>query len=222
MTTTVVVRIVGCIVVSYLVGGVPWALIIGTSFYKVDVREHGSGNLGATNVMRVLGWKAALVTFFLDAGKGALAVGIAALAVTTAQFGDLAHESAMIAATLAVMAGHSYSPYIGFRGGKSVATAGGALLVLVPLVWPVLLLTWAVVFLASRIVALGSVVIAALFPILVAYVYRGDWLLLALALVASGLVIFRHSSNIARMLRGEEPTISLTRNISAPEKGRSH
>jgi acyl phosphate:glycerol-3-phosphate acyltransferase len=218
---TVIVRIGAGVVAAYLLGGVPWALIIGVWFFKVDVREHGSGNLGATNVMRVLGWKAALATFVLDIGKGALAVFVAEILVPTSIFGTLSGEWAMIAATLAVMAGHSFSPYIGFRGGKSVAAAGGALLVMVPLVFVALFVTWAIVFALTRVVAAGSVVIAIEFPILIAILHPGDWPLLGLAIVAAALVVVRHSANIGRIIKGEEPRISWSRQDASQQKGGS-
>jgi len=216
-----VVRIAASLVLAYLLGAIPWALIVGNGFYHVDVRALGSGNLGATNVMRVLGWKAALATLVLDVGKGALAVFLAGMIVTSAAFGADAREWTMIGATLAAMGGHSYSPYIGFKGGKGVATGAGALLVLVPLAWPILFLTWLAVLAAGRIVSLGSVIIAVEYPILMLLLYRDDWPLLALSVAAAGLVIWRHRSNIRRIIRGEEPRISLTRVPSAQEKGRS-
>ena len=204
---------------AYLLGAIPWALIVGKSFYKVDVREHGSGNLGATNMMRVLGWRAAMSTLVLDVAKGALAVWVAGLIVSAATYGALAHEWTMIGATLAVMGGHSFSPYIGFRGGKGVAAGAGALLVLVPLVWPILFLTWLAVIAATRIVSLGSVIIAVEYPIAVWLLYPGDWPQLAVAVVAAGLVILRHSANISRILKRQEPRISLARGGSAQGKG---
>ncbi len=119
------VRIVAAAVVSYLVGGISWAYIIGKRFYGIDVRLHGSGNLGATNVFRTLGAKAAIATLVLDVAKGAAAVGFAWWLVPVATYGETAHTWAMIAATMAAILGHSYSPYIGFRGGKGIATAAG-------------------------------------------------------------------------------------------------
>jgi glycerol-3-phosphate acyltransferase PlsY len=208
-------RIGASLIAAYLMGAIPWSLIIGKTFYKVDVREHGSGNLGATNVMRALGWKAALLTLVLDIGKGALVVFLAGQLVPAGQFGALAREWAMIGAALAAIAGHSYSPYIGFRGGKGVATGAGALLVLVPLAWPILFLTWLLVLATTRIVSLGSVLIAIEYPVLMLVLYPGDWPLLALSIVAAGLVLWRHSTNIRRIFRGEEPRISFTRKPSA-------
>jgi len=211
----IALRIAALMIGAYLLGGIPWALIIGKVFYKVDVRTHGSGNLGATNVMRVLGWKAALATFVLDVGKGSLAVFLAGVIVPAALFGSDAREWTMIGATLAAMAGHAYSPYIGLRGGKGVAVGAGALLILVPMAWPILFLTWLAVIAATRIVSLASVIIAIEYPILMLLLYRGDWPLLAVAIVAGGLVVWRHSANIKRIFRGEEPKISFTRKPSA-------
>jgi len=217
----IALRIVASLVGAYLVCGVPWSLVIGKLFYKVDVRQHGSGNLGATNVMRVLGWRAALATFVLDVGKGALAVYLAGVIVPAALFGTEAREWTMIGATIAGIAGHTYSPYIKLRGGKGVAVGAGAVLVLAPLALPILFLTWLAIIAATRMVSLGSVIIAVEYPILMWVLYPGDWPLLGVAIVAGGLVVWRHSANIKRILRGEEPKLSFTRAPSASQKGRS-
>jgi acyl phosphate:glycerol-3-phosphate acyltransferase len=207
---------------AYLVGGIPWALIIGRRFYGVDVRTEGSGNLGATNVLRVLGLKAAAATFALDVAKGAGAVGLAVFLVPTADFGPVAHEWAMIIATMAAILGHSYSPYIGFKGGKGVATAAGALLVLTPYPWPILLLTWLLVVALFRMVSLASVVVAIEYPLLCVWFYPGDWLLIGFAFVAAALVIWKHRGNIMRIVRGQEPRVSFSqRGSAARNKGRS-
>jgi glycerol-3-phosphate acyltransferase PlsY len=211
-------RIAGGLLGAYLLGGVPWALVIGQGIYQVDVRRAGSGNLGATNVMRVLGWKAALATFLLDVAKGALAVLLAAFLVSVAMYGHQAHEWAMLLATLAAIAGHAFSPYIRFRGGKGVATAAGALLVLVPLAWLFLLVTWLAVVAVWRMVSLGSVVIAVEFPLLVAWLYPADWPLLGFAIAAGAFVIWRHSANIRRILAGQESTISFRRSSAGEQK----
>jgi acyl phosphate:glycerol-3-phosphate acyltransferase len=216
-------RIAASLFAAYLLGAIPWALIVGKTCCRVDVRTQGSGNLGATNVMRVLGWKAALLTLALDIGKGALAVYLAGVIVPAAVYGAAAHEWTMLGATLAAIGGHSYSPYIGFKGGKGVATGAGALLVLLwgTPVWLILLLTFVIVLAVSRIVSLSSVIVAIEFPLLMLRFYPGDWALLALSVVAAGLVIWRHSSNIKRIFRGEEPRMSFTRAPSAQQKGRS-
>jgi acyl phosphate:glycerol-3-phosphate acyltransferase len=212
------VRIVVVLVAGYLLGGISWSLIIGKRFYGVDVRQSGSGNLGATNVFRALGAKAAIATLVLDAAKGAAAVGLAWWLVPSAVFGEPAHTWAMIAATMAAILGHSYSPFIGFRGGKGVATAAGALLVLTPYPWPFLFGTFIVVVALWRIVSLGSVVVAFEYPVLCYVFYPQNWPVLAFACVAAGLVIWRHRANIVRIWRREEPKISVSRRGSEARK----
>lgn len=221
MDWQLVFRLVATAAFAYLLGGIPWALIIGKRFYGIDLRTKGSGNLGATNVLRVLGAKAAAATFALDVAKGAAAVGFAVLLLPAAQF-PLAQEWGMIVATMAAILGHSYSPYIAFKGGKGVATAAGAVLVLTPYPWPVLLLTWLLVIVLFRIVSLGSVVIAVEYPLLCLLFYPGNWPILGFAVVAATLVVWRHRANIARIVRGQEPRVSFKdRGNAARSKGRS-
>ncbi len=196
------------IVAAYLIGAVPNALIIGRAAYRTDVREHGSGNLGATNAWRVLGWKAGVAVLVLDAAKGALAVWIATLVHPGAP-ADTVHDWFLIAAAMSAVVGHSYSPYVRFSGGKGVATAAGALLVMTPLAWVILLTTFLVVTFTSRMVSLGSVVIAALFPLLVLVLYADRTPFIYFAFFAASLVIWRHRGNIGRIMRREESKISL-------------
>lgn len=215
-------RFAATLVVAYLLGGVPWALIIGKRFYGIDVRSHGSGNLGATNVFRALGAKPAIATLLLDAAKGAAAVGLAAWFVSAATYGGTARTWAMIGATMAAMLGHSYSPYIGFRGGKGVATAAGAVLVLTPQPWAVLLAVFLVVFFATRIVSLGSIVIALGYPVMCFVFYPGDWTIIGFSCVAACLVVWRHRANIVRIWRHEESKIAFGgRGSAARKKGDS-
>jgi acyl phosphate:glycerol-3-phosphate acyltransferase len=220
MSWELAIRLLASIAFAYLAGGIPWALIIGLKFYKIDLRIEGSGNLGATNVLRVLGAKAAAATLALDIAKGAAAVGVAVLLVPVVPFVVLAHEWAMILATMAAILGHSYSPYIKLKGGKGVATAAGALLVLTPYPWPILLLTWLLVIAIFRIVSLGSIVIAIEYPILCLIFYPGDWLLIGFATVAATLVVWRHRANVVRIFRGQEPKVSFkNRGSAARNKG---
>lgn len=200
---------------AYLLGGIPWALIIGKGVYGIDVRNVGSGNLGATNVLRNLGAKAAAATLLLDMAKGAAAAGVGFVLVSVPSFGEAAHQWAMILGTLGAMLGHAYSPYIGFKGGKGVATAAGALLVVTPYAWPFLLGSFIIVVLIFRIVSLGSVIIAAEYPILCWVLYPRQWPIIVFSFVGAALVIWRHRTNIARIVRGEEPKISLPRRKEA-------
>lgn len=198
------------LVLGYLIGGIPFALIAGKAFYGIDLREHGSGNLGATNVLRVLGAKAALAVAVLDVGKGATAVLIAMLAAPRELSGS-ARDWVLVCVSVAAIAGHTFSPYIGFRGGKGVATAAGAIAVMMPATWPALFVTFVLVIVLTRIVSLASLVVAVEFMVLSWIVYHDRLPLKAFALVAAALVIFQHRDNIARLIRGEERKISVGR-----------
>ena len=220
MASSLFLRIPFVLLAGYLLGGISWSLIIGKGFYGVDVREFGSGNLGATNVFRALGAKAAIATLLLDGAKGAAAVGLAWWVVPASAYGDAAHTWAMIGATMAAIFGHSYSPYIKLRGGKGVATAAGALLVLTPHPWPILLGTFVIVVVLSKMVSLGSVVCAFEYPVLCAIFYPTNWPIIAFSIVAAGLVIWRHRANIGRIIRHEEPKISFSgRGAASRQKG---
>lgn len=201
-------RVAITLVVAYLIGATPFAVIVGRVFYGADVREHGSGNAGATNVMRVFGLKAGAAVLVLDALKGVGAVILASL-VYPEHLGAAAHDWVLIGASFAAVLGHSYSPYLRFAGGKGVATAAGALLVLTPIAWPILFATFVAVVAISRMVSLGSVVVAVEFPVLVLLLYMDRPSLVTFSFVAATLVIWRHRSNIVRIARGEEAKISL-------------
>ncbi len=202
-----VLRIAAPFVVAYLVGGIPWSLIVGKRFYGIDPRLSGSGNLGATNAYRTLGARAAIIVLALDIAKGALAVALAMLLCPPTVVGN-ARDWVMIGVAMTAVLGHMYSPYIGFKGGKGVATAAGAIAVVMPLVWPILLLTFLAVVAIWRMVSLGSIVIAVEFPLLVWAFYPDHAAFLVFAVVGATLVIFRHRANIARIYRGEESKIS--------------
>lgn len=194
-------------VLSYLIGAVPFALLVGKAFYRTDLRQHGSGNLGATNVLRVLGWRAGLAVFLLDAGKGALAVGVASV-LYSATSGELMRDVIYIAGAIMAVLGHSYSPFIGFKGGKGVATASGALLFITPLAWLIMLVVFAGVVAASKMVSLGSIIVATIYPALCLLIYPDRPAIFVLSVIAAALVIWRHRLNIARIIKGQESKIS--------------
>ena len=206
----VAVRIIAALVIAYLIGGTPFALIVGKLGYRKDLREYGSGNLGATNVYRILGWKAALLVAVLDVTKGSLAVGLAAWAYGVPA-GDPAHDWMLIGSLIAAMLGHSYSPYIRFSGGKGVATAAGGLLIITPLALAILVASFFLIGLTTRWVSLGSVIVAIEFPLLCLLFYGDRKPIVIMSFLASALVIWRHRGNIARMFRGEEPRFTFTR-----------
>lgn len=187
------------IIISYLVGSVPSGFIIGV-FAGIDVRSAGSGNIGATNVARVLGKSRGIVTLLADAAKGLLPTFLAL------QLGFDYTAAGWVAA--AAFLGHLYPLYLKFRGGKGVATAMGALLVLAPMATLVLLCVFGGALLISRIVSAGSIAAAVAAPIIL-------WLLsypspvIGVGAFFGAMVILRHRANIQRLLAGAEPRFDL-------------
>jgi len=202
------------IVVAYLLGSIPFGLIVARLFGVSDIREHGSGNIGATNVSRLLGFKAAVWVYLGDIGKGLLAVMIARFVV--GRFGSpLTSPELFLAITaLAAVLGHMFSIFCGFKGGKGVNTALGGLLALIPYEALMAFAVFLIVVLLSRFISLGSLVAGiALFAIVaieylvlktgVSSVYF--WLSAVLAL----LIVIAHRSNIARLIKGTENRLNL-------------
>ncbi|MFV0410767.1 MAG: glycerol-3-phosphate 1-O-acyltransferase PlsY [Paracoccus sp. (in: a-proteobacteria)] len=181
---------------GYLLGSVPFGLVITRALGLGDLRQIGSGNIGATNVLRTGHKGAALATLLLDSGKGAIAVLLARY------FGG---ETAGIVAGAAAFLGHCFPVWLGFRGGKGVATFLGTL---IAMSWPVGLIacaTWLVTAKVSRISSLSALVAAALSP-LVALVLGQPGVALAATFMAA-LIFWRHSANIVRLMDGTEPKI---------------
>jgi glycerol-3-phosphate acyltransferase PlsY len=203
------VRIAAVVAIGLALGSLPFAVIVSRLFFRTDVRQHGSGNPGATNVFRTFGPAAGIAVLVLDVAKGAAAVAIAR--VVLSGVGERPHDWGLVACALAAIAGHSFSPFIGFRGGKGVATAAGAVSVIMPTGALVLLVTFLTVLLVGRMVSLASVVLALEFPMLVIIMY-GDRTALVLLGFATGVLVFwRHHSNIRRIMRGEEPRLGRVR-----------
>ncbi|MFN4154837.1 MAG: glycerol-3-phosphate 1-O-acyltransferase PlsY [Paracoccaceae bacterium] len=181
---------------AYLLGSVPFGIVITRALGLGDLRRIGSGNIGATNVLRTGNKPAALATLLLDAGKGGVAVLLARALVGP--------DAAQIAALFSFL-GHLFPVWLGFKGGKGVATFLGTLLALA---WPVGLAacaTWAVTAAISRISSLSALVAAALTPVWLALLGYPQMTLLSIALGA--LIFARHSTNIARIRQGLEPRI---------------
>ncbi|NKX45598.1 glycerol-3-phosphate 1-O-acyltransferase PlsY [Roseicyclus persicicus] len=181
---------------AYLLGSVPFGIVMARLFGLGDLRKIGSGNIGATNVLRTGNKLAAFLTLVLDAGKGGIAV-----LVARATLGEDAAQVAGFAAFL----GHCYPVFLGFRGGKGVATFLGTLLALA---WPVGLAacaTWAAVAAVTRISSLSALVAAALSPVWAFLLGRGDAVLLLVLLAV--LILLRHEANIRRLVAGTEPRI---------------
>jgi glycerol-3-phosphate acyltransferase PlsY len=184
------------LIVAYLIGAIPTGLLLTRLTGGGDIRKSGSGNIGATNVYRTAGRKMGILTLVGDALKGVLPV---LFAMTVLHYDD----SRLGAVAIAAFLGHCYPVYIGFKGGKGVATALGIYLVLSPLAVLVAFLIFAGLLWKWRYVSLGSICAAAAIPGLVFLFQRSVPLLLA-TLVISGIVIIRHHGNIRRLLDGTE------------------
>ena len=183
-------------VLAYLLGAVPFGLVMARLFGLGDIRQIGSGNIGATNVLRTGSKPAAALTLVLDAGKGGIAVLVARALVA---------EDAAQVAGFAAFLGHCFPVYLGFKGGKGVATFLGTLLALF---WPAGIaacLTWLLTAAISRISSLSALVAAAMAPVWVSVLGMPQAGLVTALLAA--LIFMRHDANIRRLLKGEEPRI---------------
>jgi len=190
---------------AYLLGSIPFGLLLSRLFGGGDVRTSGSGNIGATNVARVAGPLAGILTLLLDAGKGAAAVWLAA---------RFSNESVtwMMIAVLAVLLGHCFPIWLRFRGGKGVATAAGAFLVLCPPALLGSLILFLLVAFFWRYISLASISAAASMPLLIYLLWaphHAPPLIVTFgALAATGIIVYKHDANIQRLVEGEEPKFS--------------
>lgn len=203
------------VVLSYLVGAIPGSLWAGKLLYSIDLRNYGSGNAGATNAFRVLGWKAGVVATIVDLGKGLLAAGVIAFIridpIPT--LGFTAWETQTVVCLLAgvvAVIGHMFPIWARFEGGKGMNTSAGVLLAITPITTLIAIGIFAVVLVAFRYVSLASIIAAIAFPSAVAirrYLFDIEALdpslLVFSALLAIGVII-AHRSNIKRLLKGTE------------------
>jgi acyl phosphate:glycerol-3-phosphate acyltransferase len=189
--------------IAYLLGDIPFGYLLVKLTTGRDVRASGSGNIGATNVLRTTGRAAGVATLLLDIGKGYLAVWIEGR-LTGA---DL---SWMSAAALAVMIGHSYPALLRFRGGKAVAAFVGAYLCLTPLPLIASLVVFLVITAWTRHISLGSIVAAATFPLAVWLILHPPFTVTVAAILSGALIIYRHRENIARLRDGTESVFSFS------------
>ncbi len=193
---------------AYLTGSIPFGLLLGTVFGGGDVRQAGSGNIGATNVARVAGLLPGVLTLLLDAGKGAAAVWLAA---------RFTEESAlyMILAGLGALIGHCFPVWLRFHGGKGVATGAGIIAVLCPLALVTAIGLWILMVIFWRYVSLASIAAAAAMPLLVYLLWaprHAPPLAVSLGtLAAAALIIWKHDANLQRLFAGEEPRFTTSR-----------
>lgn len=220
-----------CPLFGFLLGSVPFGLLISKA-YGVDIRKHGSGNIGATNVLRVLGKKPGITCLVLDALKGFFPV---ILAISLARFANssptlaidflwniagspppVSRETAQlihVLSGLAAILGHNYSPWLGFRGGKGIATSAGVVIALMPFAVILLLAVWALLLITTRYVSIASMGAAIVLPLVTIWgswhhgrIQDGTWNkpLFALSLAIALLAVWSHRSNIRRLFDGTE------------------
>jgi len=197
MTGTLVPGLLA-ILIAYLLGAIPFGYLLTRFTTGKDVRAEGSGNIGATNVLRTAGRGAGIATLVLDMAKGYAAVWIAALLTDNS-------PGWMADAALAVMVGHAFPIFLGFKGGKAVATFTGAFLYLTPIPALAGIIVFVITVVVTRYISAASILAAATFPL-------GVWLIshptlneLLAALIAAGIVVYRHKENMKRMRTGKEP-----------------
>lgn len=186
--------------IAYLLGSIPSGLIAGKIIKGIDIREYGSGNLGATNTFRTLGMKAGLIVTFADILKGTLATALPDL------FGSELHP--LIAGVCAAI-GHIFPIFASFRGGKAVATSGGVLLYYAPVMFLILLTVFCITLIISRYVSLSSIMAA--IAALTYAIIDGDPSLLIVIIILAIVVIYRHRSNIIRIKNGTEPKVNFSK-----------
>lgn len=221
-----------CPLFAFLFGSIPFGLIIARA-KGIDIRQHGSGNIGATNVLRVIGKKYGISCLFLDALKGFIPTVIAiscirfpemhnpmsltALKLFSAEFPMQTAQLFQVLTGLFAILGHNYSPWVGFKGGKGIATSAGVLIAMMPAAILILIILWAVVFFISKYVSLASIVAAAVLPLLTLWgswfhgkIQNGTWnkALFVFTLIIAVLAIWKHRGNISRLRLGTENRFS--------------
>lgn len=184
---------------GFVFGSVPCGLWIVRAFHGIDIREYGSKNIGTTNVFRTVGGKTALLVLICDAGKGVLAVYVAQLFTGGSLY-------AMVAAGFGVLLGHNYSMFLGFKGGKGVATGLGLLVFFMPQASGISLIIWLAIVFATRYVSLASITASVCVPC-IAYYFGYPMPLVIYAAVSSAFIVLRHSENIVRLMNGTESKI---------------
>ncbi|WP_337019868.1 glycerol-3-phosphate 1-O-acyltransferase PlsY [Oceanobacillus massiliensis] len=184
-------------IIAYLLGSIPSALIVGKAGYKVDIREHGSGNLGATNTFRVLGMKAGIIVTLADILKGTAATLIPLL---------FDADVYILAIGLLAVVGHTYPIFARFKGGKAVATSSGIILGIYPLLFALMIATFLITLYLSKYVSLSSI-ITGVISLFISFFFHDIGLIIIISLLTA-FVIYRHKENIKRIKNGTEPKIT--------------
>lgn len=200
-----------CLAGAYLLGSIPTAVWIGKSFYGIDVREHGSGNAGATNALRVLGTRTGVIVLLLDALKGVLAVALGWLVKNAFSSPDLFSVFQLLLGLFALL-GHVFPLFAGFRGGKGIATLAGIVTILFPGAVLICLLVFTALFIPSRYVSLGSIAASLAFPVAVIWLTGpSTWPEIIFSLMVAIFVPLTHRKNIQRLWKGTENKINFNK-----------
>ena len=196
------------LVLAYLIGATPTSYVAGRLGRGIDLRQHGSNNLGATNVYRVLGWRYAIPVGVIDMVKGVVPVAI---------LGPWSNGPAWFTVALGIAAvlGHMVSPYVRFRGGKGVATAAGVFLALAPFAVLISLVIWGATLWLSGYVSVASLTVALLFPVWVWLTEQGEPYTLWAAIVLALLLVYAHRGNIQRLMDGTENRFRTRKGMAA-------
>ena len=196
------------LILAYLLGATPTSYVAGRLGRGIDLRQHGSHNLGATNVYRVLGWRYAIPVGLIDVAKGIVPVAI---------LGPWSNGPAWFTVALGIAAvlGHMFSPYVRFRGGKGVATTAGVFLALAPLAVLISLAIWGATLWLSGYVSVGSLTVAVLFPLWVRLTAPGEPYTLGAAIVLALLLVYTHRANIRRLREGTENRFRTRKGVAA-------
>ena len=204
MTLSTIAMLISLPVLAYLFGSIPWGIVIAPFFTPKDIRQQGSGNIGATNVLRIAGFKAGALVLTADVLKGTLPL---LLAVKMVNISTMSGQAYLSFVALAAFGGHLYPLYLGLKdGGKGVATALGCLLVLSPVTSLILILIFVLMVCMTGRVSVGSLSGAAALPFIL-WKSTGSWALTLCAVVISVFIFVRHKENILRLINGTESKI---------------
>ena len=195
------------ILAAYLLGAIPTSYLAGKVGRGIDLREHGSKNLGATNVYRILGWKYAIPVALFDIAKGAIPV-----LFFSRWAGAAEHPWLPVALGGAAVLGHMFSPYVSFKGGKGVATAAGMFLALAPVAVLLAILVWGICLWLTGYVSLSSIIAVLSVPLSVALLQPNSQYVFWASIALVALIVFAHRRNIARLLAGTENRFRTRRN----------
>jgi acyl phosphate:glycerol-3-phosphate acyltransferase len=197
------------LILAYLVGSIPSAVWIGRTFYDIDVREYGSGNAGATNTFRVLGFKAGIVVLLMDIAKGFVASYY--IPKLLADYPLDEYINLQLACAIAALMGHIFPVYVGFRGGKGVATMLGILIGVHPAAAAVCAGVFLLMFLTTRYVSLSSMTAGITFPVVIMVFYSSNTNINLFSLAVAIMVLITHQRNIERLMSREESKVNLFR-----------